>query len=233
MSDSAALQGGVWVVVPAYNEGRAISDTLASVAGMRYRIVVVDDGSTDDTAQRAHSAGATVLRHSCNLGQGAALQTGISYALRQPDTEYVVTFDADGQHDAADIPRMLAPLIDGACDVTLASRFAPGSVARDIPAEKKLLLRLAIALARATTGLALTDTHNGLRAFTAAAARQLSISQNRMAHASEILSQIAALKLRYREVPATVHYTEYSRSKGQPLSNSLNILWEILMARIR
>jgi glycosyltransferase involved in cell wall biosynthesis len=232
MSDGAPLEG-VWVVVPAYNEGGAISDTLASMASLRFRIVVVDDGSADDTAQRAHHAGATVLRHSCNLGQGAALQTGISYALRQPDTAYVVTFDADGQHDAADIPRLLAPLVSGECDVALASRFAPGSVALDIPGEKKLLLRLAIALARATTGLALTDTHNGLRAFTAAAARQLSISQNRMAHASEILSQIATRRLRYREVPATVRYTAYSRSKGQPLSNGLNILWEILMARIR
>jgi glycosyltransferase involved in cell wall biosynthesis len=233
MSDSQSFEGGVWVVVPAYNEGGVISDTLASVASMRYRMLVVDDGSTDDTAQRAHRAGATLVRHSCNLGQGAALQTGISYALRQPDTEYVVTFDADGQHDAADIPRMLAPLVDGVCDIALASRFAPGGVARDIPADKKLLLRLAIALARATTGLAVTDTHNGLRAFTAAAARQLSISQNRMAHASEILSQIATRKLRFREVPATVRYTAYSRSKGQPLGNGLNILWEILMAKIR
>jgi glycosyltransferase involved in cell wall biosynthesis len=233
MSESASFARGVWVVVPAYNEGGAISETLASVASMRYRVVVVDDGSTDDTAQRAHQAGAVVLRHFCNLGQGAALQTGISYALRQPGTAYVVTFDADGQHDAADIPRLLAPIVCGECDVALASRFAPGGVVQDIPAEKKFLLRLAIALARATTGLALTDTHNGLRAFTADAARQLSISQNRMAHASEILSQIASRKLRYREVPATVRYTEYSRSKGQPLSNGLNILWEILMARIR
>jgi polyprenyl-phospho-N-acetylgalactosaminyl synthase len=233
MTNEAPFAAGVCVVVAAYDEGSIISDTLASVAAMRFRIVVVDDGSTDDTAQRARRAGATVLRHSCNLGQGAALQTGISYALQQPDTAYVVTFDADGQHDAADIPRLLAPLVSGECDVALGSRFAPGGVAVDMPAEKKLLLRLAIALARATTGLALTDAHNGLRAFTAAAARQLSISQNRMAHASEILSQIAARKLRYREVPTTVRYTAYSRSKGQPLSNGLNILWEILMARIR
>jgi hypothetical protein len=94
-------------------------------------------------------------------------------------------------------------------------------------------LRLAVLLARATTGLPLTDTHNGLRAFTAAAARQISLSQNRMAHASEILSQIASRTLRFREVPATVRYTAYSRAKGQSLSNGLNILWDILMARIR
>jgi polyprenyl-phospho-N-acetylgalactosaminyl synthase len=233
MSDAARAADAVWVVVPAYNEGGAITETLAAFARSSYRVVVVDDGSTDDTSQRAHRAGATVLRHACNLGQGAALQTGISYALRQPDTAYVVTFDADGQHDAADVPRMLAPLISGECDLTLASRFAPGSVAQSIPAGRKLVLRLAVVLSRMMTGLALTDTHNGLRAFTAAAARQLSISQNRMAHASEILSQIIARKLRYREVPVTVRYTAYSRAKGQPLSNGLNILWDILMARIR
>ena len=233
MSDLPRAGTGVWVVVPAYNEGAVISETLVSLAGLPYRVVVVDDGSADDTWERARDAGVTVLRHACNLGQGAALQTGMTYALRQRDTRYVVSFDADGQHNAADIPRMLAPLLQGDCDVTLASRFAPGGVANDIPTAKKLALRLAVLLARAMNGLPLTDTHNGLRAFTAAAARQISLSQNGMAHASEILSQIASRKLRFREVPATVRYTAYSRAKGQSLSNGLNIIWDILMARIR
>jgi polyprenyl-phospho-N-acetylgalactosaminyl synthase len=233
MSDDARARSAVWVVVPAYNEGGAISDTLATLVELPYRVLVIDDGSIDDTWERARDAGVTVLRHACNLGQGATLQTGFTYALRQRDTGYVVSFDADGQHNAADIPRMLAPLMSGECDVTLASRFAPGGVASDITTGKKLVLRLAVLLARATTGLPLTDTHNGLRAFTAAAARQITLSQNGMAHASEILSQIASRKLRFREVPATVRYTAYSRAKGQSLSNGLNILWDILMARIR
>jgi polyprenyl-phospho-N-acetylgalactosaminyl synthase len=233
MSDEARARSAVWVVVPAYNEGGAISDTLATLVELPYRVLVIDDGSIDDTWERARDAGVTVLRHACNLGQGATLQTGFTYALRQRDTGYVVSFDADGQHNAADIPRMLAPLMSGECDVTLASRFAPGGVASDITTGKKLVLRLAVLLARATTGLPLTDTHNGLRAFTAAAARQITLSQNGMAHASEILSQIASRKLRFREVPATVRYTAYSRAKGQSLSNGLNILWDILMARIR
>lgn len=233
MSDQDRATADVWVVIPAYNEGGAITDTLATLVGLPYRVVVIDDGSVDDTWERAHDAGATVLRHACNLGQGAALQTGITYALRQAATGYVVSFDADGQHNAADIARMLAPLLRGECEVTLASRFAPGGVATDITTGRKLVLRLAVLLARAMTGLPLTDTHNGLRAFTAAAARQISLSQNGMAHASEILSQLAARKLRFREVPATVRYTAYSRAKGQSLSNGLNIIWDILMARIR
>jgi glycosyltransferase involved in cell wall biosynthesis len=233
MSDRTRARAEVWVVVPAYNEGTVISETLATLAALPYRVVVVDDGSADDTWERARDAGVTVLRHACNLGQGAALQTGMTYALRQRDTGYVVSFDADGQHNAADIPRMLAPLLQGDCDVTLASRFAPGGIANDIPGRRKLVLRLAVLLARAMNGLPLTDTHNGLRAFTAAAARRISLSQNGMAHASEILSQIASRKLRFREVPATVRYTAYSLSKGQSLSNGLNIIWDILMARIR
>jgi polyprenyl-phospho-N-acetylgalactosaminyl synthase len=233
MNDEARARSAVWVVVPAYNEGGAISDTLATLVELPYRVLVIDDGSIDDTWERARDAGVTVLRHACNLGQGATLQTGFTYALRQRDTGYVVSFDADGQHNAADIPRMLAPLMSGECDVTLASRFAPGGVANDIPPGRKLVLRLAVLLARAMTGLPLTDTHNGLRAFTAAAARRVSLTQNGMAHASEILSQIASRKLRFIEVPATVHYTAYSRAKGQTLSNGLNILWDILMARIR
>jgi glycosyltransferase involved in cell wall biosynthesis len=223
----------VSIVVPAYNEAGAIAETLGSLKRLPFRVVVVDDGSGDDTTARAREAGATVLRHSCNLGQGAALQTGLTYALAQPETRFVVTFDADGQHEASDIERMLEPLERGECDVTLASRFAASGLAPGIPATRRLVLRLAVGLTRVMTGLFLTDTHNGLRAFTADAARQISLSQNRMAHASEILSQISARKLRYREIPAVVRYTAYSRGKAQPLSNGVNILWEILMERIR
>lgn len=229
----SAAAGHTWVVVPAYNEGEVITATLAALAAHPYQVVVVDDGSADDTAARARAAGATVVRHACNLGQGAALQTGISYAVLQPGARFVATFDADGQHDPADIARLLAPLEAGECDVTLASRFAAGGAATNIPPVRRLVLKLAVALTRLTTRLAVTDTHNGLRAFTVDAARQISLSQNRMAHASEILSQIAARGLRYREVPAAVRYTAYSRAKGQRLSNSVNILWDILMERIR
>ncbi len=230
---TSAPREDVWIVVPAYDEAGIIAETIGGVRALPYRTCVVDDGSSDDTARLARQAGATVLRHACNLGQGAALQTGIAFALAQPVTRFVVTFDADGQHEPADVPRMLEPLERGECDVTLASRFAVGGATHDMPDSRRALLRLAVWLTRAMTGLEVTDTHNGLRAFTADAARRIAITHNGMAHASEILSQIAARKLRYREVPATVRYTAYSRGKGQPLSNGLNILWDILMERMR
>ncbi len=222
-----------WVIIPAFNASGTIGEVLAGLEPFPYRVVVVDDGSVDETSSTSDGLTTTVLRHVCNLGQGAAIQTGIDYALRQPETRYVVTFDADGQHDANDIAQLLAPLEGGEFDVALGSRFVPGGSAVDIPEVRRRALRLATMVTRVSTGLALTDTHNGLRALTARAASQMAISQNRMAHGSQILSQIAALGLRYCEVPVTVTYTSESLAKGQSLTNIVNISWEMLKERTR
>lgn len=228
-----ARPSDTWVVVAAYNEAQTIGQVLAELLRLPCAIVVVDDGSEDATAARALAAPVVVLRHPCNLGQGAALQTGIDYALAQPDVRYVVTFDADGQHRAEDVARLVETLREGRYDVALGSRFLAEGAAIGIDARRRALLRLATLLTRATTGLRLTDTHNGLRAFTAEAAARLRISQNRMAHASELLAQIAAADLRYREVPVTVRYTDYSRAKGQKLLDSLHIVWDSVRLRLR
>jgi glycosyltransferase involved in cell wall biosynthesis len=222
-----------WVVVPAYNEEKAIGAVLSKLVKYPYDIVVVDDGSADNTAKIAESFPVTVLRHVCNLGQGAAIQTGISYVLRFADTRYVVTFDSDGQHNPDNIERLLEPLKAGTHDVALGSRFLKEGDAQNIRFTKQLFLKLAVAFTRMSTGLDLTDTHNGLRAFTAEAAAKLHIVQNRMAHASEILSQIAALGLRVCEIPVTISYTDYSLSKGQSMLNSVNILWDMARGRMR
>ena len=223
----------VFVVVPAYNEGAALGGVLAELTRLPYRIIVVDDGSTDDTGAQARRFGVCVLRHLWNLGQGAALQTGFSYALRQPETKVLVTFDADGQHSVDDVARLVDSLESDQLDVVLGSRFADGAAAIDLPVTRRITLQLAIAFTKLTTGLRLTDTHNGMRAFTAAAIQKLTITQNRMAHASEILSRVAQLGLRYREVPVTVRYTNYSAAKGQGGLNAVAILWDIAMSRIR
>lgn len=222
-----------WVVVPAYNEGPAIAKVLRQLISKNYAVVVVDDGSRDDTARQALAFPVVVLRHSCNLGQGAAIQTGMTYAAAQPGARFIVTFDSDGQHDALEIERLLEPLQNGTSDVALGSRFLQKDSVVNISARKHLLLQLATRYTRFTTRLAVTDTHNGLRAFTVEAARQIDIVQNRMAHASEILAQIATLRLRYCEVPVTIHYTTYSVAKGQSMLNSINILWDTLRMRVR
>jgi hypothetical protein len=128
---------------------------------------------------------------------------------------------------------VLAPLQQGAYDVVLGSRFLREGDGVTLPPGKRLVLRCAVLFTKLITGLQITDTHNGLRAFTAEAAARLRITHNRMAHASEILAQIATLGLRYCEIPVTITYTAYSRHKGQKLFESLNILWDILMEKIR
>jgi glycosyltransferase involved in cell wall biosynthesis len=187
--------------------------------------VVVDDGSKQPLLKLLSGLPVHVLRHVINRGQGAALQTGIRYALER-GAAVMVTFDADGQHQSADIPRLTAPILAGSADVTLGSRFLAGGNAVGISTAKRAVLKAAIFFTRLTTGLSLTDTHNGLRALSRKAGASLEITQDGMAHASQILQQIAAKRIAFAEVPVTVVYTDYSRQKGQRLSNAFNILWE-------
>lgn len=217
----------VWIVIPAYNEGKVLKEVLGELLDYErsYNIVVVDDGSSDETASVAGSFGVHLLRHPINLGQGAALATGIEYTLGEK-ADVVVTFDADGQMSAEDIGAVVNEVLKEGVDVALGSRFL-SSPPKGMPMMKKIGLKLATILTRFSTGLKITDTHNGLKAFRAEALRKIVITQNRMAHASEILSEIARNKLVYREVPVTIRYTRYSKAKGQSIFNTINILYEL------
>jgi len=223
----------VWVIIPAHNEEKMIGQVLADLLQYPYHILVVDDGSTDQTMQAALLYPVTVLRHVTNLGQGGALQTGIRYALSFPETRLLVTFDADGQHHASDLPRMLETCLEGHYDVVLGSRFMETGQALNMPVMKRIVLKLAIWFTRVNTGLRLSDTHNGLRVITAEAAHKIQITQNGMAHASEILAQMADHKMHYCEVPVTVSYSAYSLQKGQSLLNIINILWDMWIGYMR
>jgi glycosyltransferase involved in cell wall biosynthesis len=216
-------------VIAAFNEGRVIARVIADVVRRGYRVAVVDDGSADDTAEAAAQAGAIVIEHPVNLGQGAALQTGIEYALQQ-GADQVVTFDADGQHRPQDIAVLLEALDETGADFALGSRFLGASI--DLPPARRLLLKAATWFTRATTGLRLTDTHNGLRAMTRRGADVINLRQNRMAHASELLEQIAQSGLRHVEVPVTIEYSAYSLAKGQKLSDSIAILVDLSAQRL-
>ena len=218
----------IWVVIAAYNEARVIAHVVGDVARRGYHVVVVDDGSGDGTAEHAATA-AAVVRHPVNLGQGAALQTGIDYALHQ-GADVIVTFDADGQHRASDIERLVAALREAPADFALGSRFLGDAIA--LSTARRLLLRAATLFTQFTTGLRLTDTHNGLRAMTRHGAEKIRLRQNRMAHASEILAQIAASGLPYVEVPVRIEYTAYSLAKGQRLGDALAILLDLFARRL-
>lgn len=216
-----------WLVVPLYNEGQVIRDVMTDAGKTFPNIVCVDDGSHDDSAVEARAAGVHVVKHPVNLGQGAALRTGLDYAMTQPGAKYFVTFDSDGQHRVVDAQRMIVRLATEPLDIVIGSRFLDG---RTKPgALKKLVLKMAVIFQTITSGVKLTDAHNGLRALNRTAAQSLPIMQNRMAHASEIVNDIGAKKLRYAEEPVFIVYTDYSRAKGQSLWNSVNILHELLL----
>lgn len=202
------------VVIPAFNEEKVIGGIIDELKKYHYHdIIVVDDSSDDDTADVAEKSGAIVLRHLINRGQGAALKTGIIYAL-QGGADIIVTFDADGQHQVADIEKLIKPILEGKAGVVLGSRFL-NNASVNIPSFRKFILKLATIFTRITSKLNVTDTHNGLRAFSREAIKKIEIRQDRMAHASEILDEVHRNKLSYMEVPVVINYNEYSVSKGQ------------------
>jgi len=228
---SRAMDRSVFVVVPIYNEGPVIESSLTPLVDKGYSVVAVDDGSTDDTWSIVRSLPIYSLHHTVNLGQGAALQTGMAFALGR-SAEFIVHFDADGQHNLDDIEVLLDPLRKDEADVVLGSRFLRESDRRAVPPGKRLLLRTGVIVNGLLTGVWLTDAHNGLRAFTRKAAARIDLHENGFAHATEILTQIRRQKLRVVERPTAIVYTERSMTKGQPMWNSIKIVLDILLRRI-
>jgi glycosyltransferase involved in cell wall biosynthesis len=220
-----------WVVVPAYNEGSVLFDVVRRLRVEFDHVVCVDDGSRDDTGAQALRAGAVVVTHPLNLGQGAALQTGLDLVARRATSGHVVTFDADGQHDVADAVSMLARARETGVDVVLGTRF--GGTTSGMSASRRAVLRAGVRFTRATTGLELTDAHNGLRVLRVEALPQVRMTHSGMAHASELLGAIARAGLTWTEAPMSMTYTDYSRAKGQSNLNAFNILFDLATARVR
>jgi glycosyltransferase involved in cell wall biosynthesis len=216
----------VCVVIPVFNEATVVADVVRQVRDLYPTVVCVDDASVDGSGEQVQLAGAALVTHPFNLGQGAALRTGLEFALRHTAARYFVTFDADGQHDVADVRPMLDLLDADAAQIVFGSRFLDDRTT--LTRSKRLVLGAAVRYTRASTGLSLSDTHNGLRACTREVAEALDLTMNGMAHASELLAIVAAKKFRYAEVPVHIRYTDYSRGKGQPLMNSVNILFDMI-----
>ena len=219
-----------WLIVPCYNEGQVIQEVLASARETFPNIVGVNDGSADDSAAQIRAAGAHLVDHPVNLGQGAAIQTGVEYARKQPGAEFFVTFDADGQHQVKDVVRMIERLRTEPLDIIVGTRFA-GQENSQVPWIKRAVLKTVVMLSPRTKKLGLTDAHNGLRAFNRKVAEEMNIRMNGMSHASEIVSMIDKHGWRVDEEPVDILYTEYSMSKGQSLINGVNILADGLVAR--
>lgn len=199
---------------------------IADARSVFDHIVCVDDGSADDTGPLALQSGAHLVRHPVNLGQGAAIQTGVEYARSQPGAEVFVTFDADGQHRVKDVVRMIDRLTAEGVDVVIGTRFADHGVRSDVPLLKRIVLRTAVWMSRRSRRLGLSDAHNGLRVFNRAVAESLDITMSGMGHASEFVAMIDENGWKVTEEPVEILYTDYSKSKGQPLVNGVNILFD-------
>lgn len=223
-------KASVYIIVPAYNEQQVLFNTISALVATSYSVVVVDDGSTINLKECIKELPVYFLQHQINLGQGAALQTGNEFALKM-DAEYIVHFDADGQHQLSDIEMLLQPIINEECDITLGSRFLHQQAA-EVPFSKRAIIHSARYLNYMFTGILLSDAHNGLRAMNKKAAEQMVLTENRMSHASEILFLIKKHKLKIKEVPVSILYTQYSKQKGQSIWNSIRILFDLLLHKL-
>lgn len=217
------------VIIPVYNEATVICAVVSNVLRQFDYVICVNDGSKDNSADEIAKTKAFVVNHPINMGQGAALQTGIEFA-RQLPVDFFVTFDADGQHRLVDAQAMIQELESGQSDIILGSRFLGSTVG--IKKSKERILKLAIKFSNLTSGIKLTDTHNGLRAFNRNVAETMQITMPDMTHASEILEIISKQKYRYKEIPVTIEYTDYSRAKGQSLINAINISFDTILRKL-
>jgi polyprenyl-phospho-N-acetylgalactosaminyl synthase len=220
----------IMVLLPVFNEApEVVQSVVQQLAKLSVDVVIIDDGSAEPLKLPALK-NQTIIRHAVNLGQGAALQTGFEFAKRK-QADYAVTFDADGQHQVHDIYSLLQPLLADAADVVLGSRFLSG-VDEQIPAGRKRTLQLARRINYLFTGLRLSDVHNGLRALNKKALHAIRLKENRMAHATEIITEIRKQRLRYKEIPVHITYTAYSRKKGQSVFSAVRIFFDLLLHKL-
>ncbi len=230
-SSTEGRRSDVAFVIPVYNEAQVVRGVIDQVLADYTTVVCVNDCSVDQSAAEIAATDAYLINHPINMGQGAALQTGIEFVRRLPGIKYVVTYDADGQHRLEDVAEMLTEIAAKGTDFVLGSRFL-GREAVNMPALKRAVLKLAVMFSTLTSGVKLTDSHNGLRVFTKKVADEIQITMPDMAHASEILEIIKRRGYTYTEVPVTIEYTDYSRGKGQSLFNAVNIASDTLLRKV-
>ncbi|HBO16891.1 MAG: Glycosyl transferase family 2 [Candidatus Moranbacteria bacterium GW2011_GWE2_35_2-] len=218
----------IYIVIPAYNEEKVIADVAKEIRDAGYeKIIIVDDGSSDGTFSAAKKIpGAIALRHKINRGKGAAAKTGIE-AAKILGADIIVTMDADGQHDPKDIARLISPIIKGNCDVVLGSRLMNPE---GMPWYKIIHNKIGNAITWYLYGLWVTDSQSGLRAYSRRAAEVINTLGDRYEYDSEVIREIYKYKLRYKEIPIQVRYTEYSMGKAQKqsLAGGIKTVWKML-----
>ena len=218
-----------YIIIPAYNEEKTIAKVIKDLKKNKYEnIIIIDDGSKDKTYEVAKKSGANVIKHIINRGQGAALKTGFDYALNKK-ADIVITFDADGQHLASEIKKIIAPVSNNSVDVALGSRFLKKI---KMPLIRKIFLKGGALIFLIMYGIKLTDSHNGFRAISKKALQKMDLKTDGMEHASEIIEEIAKKKIRFKEIPVTILYTDYSKAKGQSTWNAFSIFFRMIFKKL-
>lgn len=221
----------IFIVIPAHNEEKTIGRLIKKLIKAGFEnVIVVDDGSNDETFARAKEAGAEVLRLPINRGTGGALRTGFAHALKQ-DAEIVVMMDADLQHKVSDIRKLTAPIFKEEIDIVLGSRLMGNKY--KMPLARRIANFWGNLVTLWILGLKVTDSQSGFRAIKACALEKMDLKSSRFEICSEIIGEIKRLGLSYKEIPISVTYTKYSLSKGQNLKNGLKTLARILAIRFR
>lgn len=220
----------IFIIVPGFNEEPVIRQTIETLLERKYSVVVVDDASTDNTRKILSGLPVYYIRHSSNLGQGAAVRTGMELALKK-NAEYVVTFDADGQHDVNDISKMIAQLQQDEVDIIFGSRFLQGA-ATNVRLSRKIVLKTARLINYLVSGILLSDANNGLRAMTREAALKMQITENRSSHNAQVQSLVKKHGLKYAECAVNISYSDYSKKKGLRNINSIRIFYDLILYKI-
>lgn len=216
----------IFCVIPARDEAKTITEIIDNVKPIVDEVVVINDGSTDQTRVLAETKNITVLSHIINRGQGAALETGNQYALKK-GADIVVHFDADGQFLAEEIKEVIAPIKSKEAEIVFGSRFLGKK--SNMPWQKKyFIIPLAHLINKIFIGATLTDPQNGFRALSRQAAKKINIEQDGMAHNSEIIFKAFSGRLKIKEVPVTIIYHNF----GQRFSGGLKIVKDLILARL-
>lgn len=200
----------IYIVLPAYCEGKVIKEVIRSIKDEGYNnIIVVDDGSADNTYDESISAGAITLKHTINRGKGAATQTGLD-AAKLLGADIAVTLDSDGQHNPKDIVKLVTPIVNKKADVVLGSRMLGE---KGMPKSRILMNKIGNWVTYLFFGVLVTDSQSGFRAYSKKALESVYTSMDRYEFESEMLGQIKDAKLKIKEVPIKVIYTDYSLNK--------------------
>ncbi len=219
----------ILIIVPAYNEGKIIQSVIENLKQYGYdNILVIDDGSTDDTFEIANRLNVYVARHIVNIGPGGASSTGFEIA-RIINPEIIVTFDADGQHSADEVIKLIEPIKREEADVVIGSRFLGRP---EMPWKRFFYNKVANLVTFLLYGFSLSDTQSGLKAFNRKAYNSINIETLRMEFCSEIIHRIKQEKLRLKEISVRSVYSDYSLSKGQSFLVGVITLFRLVISRI-